>query len=63
MKSFAAYYALVALSDAQQEAERRRRAARAARPPRPSILARARMLVSFASGGPAQRPEPASTSA
>jgi hypothetical protein len=61
MKSFAAYYALVALSDAQQDAEHHRRAAMAARSPRPSILGRARMRI--ATARPGRQPEPTASAA
>jgi hypothetical protein len=59
MKTAAAYYAFLAMNRIEQD-ERRRRAELAG-PQRPSIIARARMLL--ASARPAPRPEPATTSA
>jgi len=46
MNSIAAYYVLIATETAQQEAARRRAEFQNPRPQRPSILARARMLLS-----------------
>ena len=59
MKSVAAYYAFLAMNSIEQDADRRR--AELARGPRPSILARARMLLALAR--PAQQPEPTTTPA
>ena len=59
MKTYAAYYALLAMNSIEQDDHRRR--AQLTRAPRPSFLARARTLL--ASARPAARPEPATTSA
>jgi hypothetical protein len=59
MKSIAAYYAFLALNSVEQDAQRRR--AELTSPPRPSMLARARMLL--ASARPAQQSEPTTTPA
>jgi hypothetical protein len=58
MKSIAAYYVVVATTNAQHEAERRRATVQAPRPARPSLLARVRMLVA-----PARSAEPATSAA
>jgi hypothetical protein len=59
MKTYAAYYALLAMNSMEQDDRRRR--AELTRAPRPSFLARARALLT--SARPAARPEPATTSA
>ena len=45
MKSIAAYYAFIAATSVQQDADRRQAELKAAWAPRPSFLARARMLI------------------
>lgn len=59
MKTYAAYYALLAMNSIEQDD--RRRHAELTRAPRPSILTRARTLL--ASARPAPRTGPATTSA
>jgi hypothetical protein len=54
MKSIAAYYAFIAATSIQEDADRRRAELRAARAPRPSLIARAReLLTSSRSSQPA----------
>ena len=45
MKSIAAYYVFVAMTSADQEAQHRRAELAASLPPRPSLFARIRSLV------------------
>jgi len=59
MKTYAAYYAFIALNSMEQDDHRRR--AELNRAPRPSFLARVRALV--ASARPARQPEPTTTPA
>jgi len=53
MKSIAAYYAFIAINSIDQEAAQRRAHAKAPKAPRPSLVARARALVTSRSSQPA----------
>ena len=59
MKTYAAYYALIALNSMEQDDHRRR--AELNRAPRPSLLDRARSLI--ASARPVRQAEPTTTPA